>query len=133
MGYEETLSATKLPTVDSGCFVTEGKETQTWQKLYVYSEGGPENETVWVKLDGKIHPLPFVSSTKSRMTSSKVGDRFETVHALGGIKLVLGFKTIFVCPAENDSCEHTGYEVRLTMTRGKEIFDRSHLRASCGS
>lgn len=74
--------------------------------------------TLLFMVNGKVAHLPLASSQDSRVTPGavSVGDREERVFSDGSLTVDLDYRTTFVCPKLDESCEVTKYAGTLKVS-----------------
>ncbi len=70
-----------------------------------------------VRAAGSLLRLTRLSSeeNKKRAPKDSVGDRYTEVWGSGSTSLTLRYKTTFVCPPDDASCSHIGYQGTLSL------------------
>jgi hypothetical protein len=95
---------------------TEAKDPDSQKFLFLSETGTTE---AWMNINGADTKLKLVKTTVNDRSESGLGSRFYDEYTTAGFRIRLDHKTIWVCPPEDEECEHAKYETTITVTRGK--------------
>ncbi|MBI2335568.1 MAG: hypothetical protein HYU97_02260 [Deltaproteobacteria bacterium] len=108
-----------------GCIVGDAKGH------FLVASDIEEKSSAIIKIAGKRYELKWVSSTETS-AKPRLGARFSNVYESGPIRLELNRKTTFVCSPRDESCEVTGYVVRMILTIEGQTYRWTGLKGECG-
>ena len=99
-----------------GCYFQFPKEDPNSNR-YVFSEDFSEDPPL-MNIDGENVRLKLVSSSEPSDGVSKKGQKFSRNYVSGDIRVRMDLVTTSVCAPNDESCESTGYDVMITVSKG---------------
>lgn len=117
-----------------GCSVMDAKEhflISVKDMDYTTLDGKVTHHPAIIKLAGKRYELKWISSTEKPGRPYR-GERFTKIYSDGTVRLVLNYRTTFVCPPKDESCEVIRYAVDAILTNEGQVYRLTGLKGDCG-
>lgn len=94
---------------------TESKDPDSQKFLFLSETGTTE---AWMNINGRDTKLKLVKTTVNDAGDLGLGSRYYEEYAAPGIKIRLDHQVIWVCPPEDEGCEHAKYNTTITVRKG---------------
>lgn len=94
----------------------EAKDPASQKFLFLSETGTTE---AWMNINGRDTKLKLVKTTVNDSGEFGLGSRYYDEYTAPGIKIRLDHKVTWVCPPNDEECEHAKYETTITVTKGK--------------
>lgn len=87
------------------------------RKFLFLSEPGTED--AWMNINGRDTKLKLVKTSAKEDDLYEVGSRFYEEYEAPGVKVRIDYVTTWVCPPDDEQCDHIKHDATITVTKGK--------------